>query len=121
MTRASKVHLLSPSSDLPDPLPPTQVACVYVWNSSLAELEPTLWSYDQFVREKAAFWIEKELQEQDQIAKRFQDAVENLSIDNDDYVFGHGMLKHFAFADGYINLNNGRPCLSPVRPILRSF
>ena len=45
----SSAHVLQTGSTMP--------ALVYTWSASLSRLEPCLWSYEDFLRDKAQRWI----------------------------------------------------------------
>ncbi|KAG8879631.1 hypothetical protein FRB98_005595, partial [Tulasnella sp. 332] len=116
---------------LPDPTSTPKIsALVYIWEASIKRLSPQIWSYDVFVREKIGRWLENnptdEEQRQDEVNRRVSMAgtilapvggegvlkiAENRSQETSFQAtkptFGHGMLRYFGFAKGYINLNNG--------------
>ncbi|KAF8339718.1 uncharacterized protein EI90DRAFT_2966890 [Cantharellus anzutake] len=60
MSLASTTHLLSHSTPMPDPLPEPVPCFVYIWIYPLSRLEPILWSYDEFVKEKIHRWLHSE-------------------------------------------------------------
>jgi hypothetical protein len=109
-------------------------AQVYVWNKPPQEtLDPAIWSYDTFVKDNLHKWVGSEAHrnsyadvdkarelvgiDQSIIAQRMQKTASASPQDlksissagkDQEYVFGHPMLKYFCFEDGYVNLNNGR-------------
>jgi hypothetical protein len=109
-------------------------AHVYVWNKPPQEtLDPAIWSYDTFVKDNLHKWVGSEAYrnsyadvdkarelvgiDQSIVAQRMQKTTSASPQDlksisspgkDQEYVFGHPMLKYFCFEDGYVNLNNGR-------------
>lgn len=96
----------------------------YVWAKGNDTLEPKIWSYEVFVREKLSRWLGgeggKNYEEVD--AQRAQAAISTATStapqwnevaeakveqQKDEYVFGRGMRKWFGMDPNYINLNNG--------------
>lgn len=45
------------ASPLPDKLPTAVPAQTYIWAAPLMQLEPELWSYEVFVKEKLQNWV----------------------------------------------------------------
>jgi hypothetical protein len=114
--------------DLPSEFNDAVNAYTYVWAKGIDTLDPTIWSYETFVREKLTRWLGgeggKNYEEVD--AQRAQailsttaptapqwDEAAEAQIDKvaqekqDEFVFGHGMRKWFGMDPDYINLNNG--------------
>ena len=110
-------------------------AHAYVWNKPPEEtLDSAIWSYDAFVEDNLYKWVGSGADrsayidvdiargligtEEDSVTQPTQrntalplrdpKPVTSRTV-HQEYVFGHGMLKHFCFEDGYINLNNGMP------------
>ncbi|KAG8887351.1 hypothetical protein FRB98_000220 [Tulasnella sp. 332] len=130
--------VLSKSLALPDPTSTPKIsALVYIWEASIERLAPQIWSYDVFVREKIGRWLENdptdEEQRQDEVNRRVsmagtilapvggegvlkiaEDQSQETSVQETKPTFGHGMLRYFGFAEGYINLNNGSFGATPL-------
>lgn len=70
-------------------------------------LEPMLWSYAEFVRDKAHRWVSaKEEGEYAEVDRRRE---MNGKIDHSQIQFGERCREQFFnFEEGYINLNHGR-------------
>jgi hypothetical protein len=99
----------------------------YVWAKGTDTLEPEIWSYEIFVKEKLTRWLGgaggKNYEEVD--AQRAQSIlstvtatgpqwndvteaeVEKIEQEKDEFVFGREMRKWFGMDPNYINLNNG--------------
>ncbi|KAJ1307787.1 hypothetical protein OPQ81_001873 [Rhizoctonia solani] len=108
--------LLSASSELPANLPPALKVETYVWAAGTTRLEPVIWEYDTFVKEKLWKWAgsgadgNEYYEEVDR--RRDMNGVIVVPSGGEgtlepDYTFGHNMLQHFMFDEGYINLNHG--------------
>ncbi|CAE6518061.1 unnamed protein product [Rhizoctonia solani] len=108
--------LLSASSGLPTELPPALKVETYVWAAGTSRLEPVIWEYDTFVKEKLWKWAgsgadgNEYYEEVDR--RRDMNGVIVVQSGGEgtlkpDYTFGHNMLQHFMFNEGYINLNHG--------------
>ncbi|KEP51178.1 aminotransferase [Rhizoctonia solani 123E] len=108
--------LLSASSELPAELPPTLKVETYVWIAGTSRLEPMIWEYDTFVKEKLWKWAgsgadgNEYYEEVDR--RRDMNGVIIVPSGGEgtlkpDYTFGHNMLQYFMFDKGYINLNHG--------------
>ncbi|KAL5634711.1 hypothetical protein ACGC1H_002676 [Rhizoctonia solani] len=108
--------LLSASSELPAELPPALKVETYVWIAGTSRLEPVVWAYDTFVKEKLWKWAgsgadgNEYYEEVDR--RRDMNGVIVVPSGGEgtlkpDYAFGHNMLQHFMFDKGYINLNHG--------------
>ncbi|KAF8604139.1 PLP-dependent transferase [Ceratobasidium sp. AG-I] len=108
--------LLSASSELPAELPPALQVQTYVWAAGTSRLEPVIWQYDTFVKEKLWKWAgsgasqNEDYQEVDR--RRDMGGVIVVPTGGEgelkpDYTFGHPMLQYFMFDKGYINLNHG--------------
>ncbi|ORY28005.1 pyridoxal phosphate-dependent transferase [Naematelia encephala] len=119
-------------------------AWVYVWTASLAGLEKETWSFQDFVKEKAILWVGANTIEYDEVdrhrALQEEPAINGLAVQTgsvkspledadesqivgkimDGYPeFGHGMLKYWKFAPGYVNMNHGSYG-SPPRPVIEA-
>ncbi|CAE6409609.1 unnamed protein product [Rhizoctonia solani] len=108
--------LLSASSSLPAELPLALKVETYVWAVETSRLEPVIWEYDTFVKEKLWKWAGSGADGNDYYEEvdRRRDMNGVIVVPNGgegtlepDYTFGHNMLQHFMFEDGYINLNHG--------------
>ncbi|CAE6475772.1 unnamed protein product [Rhizoctonia solani] len=108
--------LLSASSELPIELPLPLKVETYIWTAGTSRLEPVIWEYDTFVKEKLWKWAgnradgNEYYEEVDR--RREMNGVIVVPSGGEgtlkpDYTFGHNMLKHFMFDEGYINLNHG--------------
>ena len=114
--------------DLPSESNHAVNAYTYVWAKGIDTLDPKIWSYETFVREKLTRWLGgqggKNYEGVD--AQRAQDILSTTTATapqlneaaeaqiekieqekKDEFVFGHGMRKWFGMDLGYINLNNG--------------
>ena len=114
--------------DLPSEFSHAVNAYAYVWAKGNDTLDPKIWSYETFVREKLIGWLGgeggKNYEEVD--AQRAQSIISTTTatapqwngvaeaqiekIEEEktgEFVFGHGMRKWFGMDPGYINLNNG--------------
>jgi hypothetical protein len=89
----------------------------YVWAAGTARLEPMIWQYDTFVKEKLWRWAGSgaNANEDYREVDRRRDMAGTIIVPTGgegelkpDYTFGHPMLRHFMFDEGYINLNNGK-------------
>ena len=115
--------------DLPSEFNHPINAHTYVWAKGIDTLDPKIWSYETFVKEKLTRWLGgeggKNYEEVD--AQRTQillptttaataprrneaagaqiEAVEQEK--REEFVFGRGMRKWFGMDPSYINLNNG--------------
>ncbi|BEI83739.1 hypothetical protein CcaverHIS002_0403430 [Cutaneotrichosporon cavernicola] len=87
------------------------VAQVYVWSAPVLRLEPKIWSFAEFVRDKAEAWATLNDHEFTAV-----EASRTLAVDEHGLVgktvqgfpdFGHGMKKHWGFDPKYTNLNHG--------------
>ncbi|KAF8673990.1 PLP-dependent transferase [Rhizoctonia solani] len=108
--------LLSASSDLPIELPPALKVETYVWAVETSRLEPVIWEYDTFVKEKLWKWAGSGTDDNEYYEEvdRRRDMNGVIVVPSGgegtlkpDYTFGHNMLQHFMFEEGYINLNHG--------------
>ncbi|ELU40633.1 lolT-1 [Rhizoctonia solani AG-1 IA] len=108
--------LLSASSDLPIELPPALKVETYVWAVETSRLEPVIWEYDTFVKEKLWKWAGSGADDNEYYEEvdRRRDMNGVIVVPSGgegtlkpDYTFGHNMLQHFMFEEGYINLNHG--------------
>ncbi|KAG8704522.1 hypothetical protein FRC08_002188 [Ceratobasidium sp. 394] len=108
--------LLSSSSGLPSSLPTTLTVQTYVWAAGTARLEPMIWQYDTFIKEKLRRWVGSGADNNEDYLEvdRRRDMQGTIVVPTGgegvlkpDYTFGHPMLKHFMFDEGYINLNHG--------------
>lgn len=108
--------LLSASSELPAELPQPLAVQTYVWAAGTGRLEPTIWQYDTFVKEKLWRWAGSgaNANEDYREVDRRRDMGGTIIVPTGgegelkpDYTFGHNMLKYFMFDDGYVNLNHG--------------
>jgi hercynylcysteine S-oxide lyase len=116
------------SFDLPSEFNHAVNTHTYVWAKGIGTLEPKIWSYEVFVREKLSRWLEgeggKNYEEVD--AQRAQAALSTTTATvpqsnevaeakfeqieqekKDEFVFGREMRKWFGMDPNYINLNNG--------------
>lgn len=103
----------------------------------LETLEPEIWSYQAFLRDNLRKWvgaastssylevdnrrdaIERVTTEQSlapalpvttgdsSISSRLGNADPAANSNQEEYIFGHAMRKHFCFDEGYVNLNHG--------------
>ncbi|KAI9633417.1 pyridoxal phosphate-dependent transferase [Dioszegia hungarica] len=112
-----------------------QVAWVYVWSDDIKHLEPSIWDFETFVRDKADVWTGSSTKEYDDVERHHAEqkshgttgeqarngtASELEGQRKEGYPdFGHNMLKYWAFKDGYLNFNNGSYG-SPPLPVLRA-
>lgn len=90
---------------------------IYIWIDPLSKLEPSLWSYEAFLRDKAHMWIgnghtDAEYLEVDRRrqmeGKISREGTVGVNTNSHLPKFGHTMRdKHFSFEKGYINLNHG--------------
>lgn len=110
---------------------------VYIWTDPLTKLEPLLWSYEAFLRDKSHMWIgngeqaDAEYLEVDRRRQMDGKIVRPTSLDrstknnhqtngHDFPNFGHEMRdKYFCFEKGYINLNHGGRGATP-KPVLEA-
>jgi len=86
-------------------------AGVYLWTASQSMLEPTLWTFDEFMREKAHMWIgngsdEAEYLEVDR-RRQMEGKIVYKQSNGAHPTFGHAMKGEFMLEPGYINLNHG--------------
>ncbi|KAL7420902.1 hypothetical protein Q5752_004856 [Cryptotrichosporon argae] len=112
-------------------------AWTYVWSDAIDGLDPQIWSFTNFLRDKAAVWANSSTEysdvdraralAQEPSAAEARRAVAALALDggdgddgddNDDGPIagqkqegfddlGKNMLKHWSFAETYVNLNHG--------------
>ncbi|CAE7095508.1 unnamed protein product [Rhizoctonia solani] len=107
--------LLSASSELPTELPSTLKVEAYIWAAATSRLEPIIWEYDTFVKDKLWKWAGSgaggnEYYEEVDRRRDMNGVIVVPSGEGTlkpDYTFGHNMLNHFMFDEGYINLNHG--------------
>ncbi|GFZ51325.1 LOW QUALITY PROTEIN: hypothetical protein JCM24511_09085 [Saitozyma sp. JCM 24511] len=115
-------------------------AWVYVWKDSLDKLEPAVWSFEQFLKDRAHLWLSLDTNEFDEVerarALKTMPGVDydpSTTPDTDDEDgreskikgrtvegkpdFGHNMLKYWGFAKDYVNLNHGSYG-SPPKPVI---
>lgn len=90
----------------------TSPANVYVWIASQSMLEPNLWSFQDFMRDKAHRWIghgaeDAEYAEVDRRRQMEGKIRHRRDGSNGEPQFGHAMRQHFALDPDYINLNHG--------------
>jgi hypothetical protein len=98
-------------------LPPAVKVQTYVWAVGTARLEPLIWHYDTFVKEKLWRWAGSgaDANEDYHEVDRRRDMAGTIIVPTGgegelkpDYTFGHPMRRHFMFDEGYINLNIGK-------------
>lgn len=118
--------LLSKAEALPTKCPTVglESAFVYVWDAPIDRLSPEIWSYDTFVRENIwQAWANTDANRPDPELMSYTIAPEGgegilvpVQTAAPKTKFGHAVRKYFNFAEGYVNLNNGkRNCgLCPV-------
>ena len=75
-------------------------------------LEPSLWSFEEFLREKSHRWIgngavEAEYAEVDRRREMQRKITHKREGSSGVPAFGHAMLKHFTLDPEYTNLNHG--------------
>ncbi|KAG8715538.1 hypothetical protein FRC11_003289 [Ceratobasidium sp. 423] len=108
--------LLSASTELPTELPPVLKVETYIWTAGTSRLEPVIWEYDTFVKEKLWKWAGSAADGNEYYTeverRRGMNGVIVVPTGGEgtlepDYTFGHNMLRHFMFDEGYINLNHG--------------
>lgn len=110
---------------------------VYIWTDPLSKLEPSLWSYEAFLRDKSHMWIghgeqaDAEYLEVDRRRQMDGKIIRPTSLDratktnrqtngHDLPNFGHEMRdKYFCFEKRYINLNHGGRGATP-KPVLEA-
>jgi hercynylcysteine S-oxide lyase len=123
LSQAPSASILSASTPIPESLPPPVTVNVYIWAAPLSQLQPSLWSYDTFVKEKLHLWVGTRAEETNpdylEVDKRRKMQGKIVGVipeggegkinieETNEYTFGHPMKKYFAFADSYVNLNNG--------------
>lgn len=114
--------------DLPSEFDHAVNAHTYVWAKGIDAIEPKIWSYEVFVREKLSQWLggEGERYYEEVDARRAQalpstattttlqwNGVAEAKVETveqekkDEFVFGREMRKWFGIDPNYINLNNG--------------
>lgn len=114
---AVSVHPLSPQSQ-------PQPSHVYLWTDPLSRLAPELWTFEQFLRDKAHRWVgvagEKEYAEVDRRREMKGDispSSRDEQVDSSGREEGQGELEPFGrafgkkwwtFEEGWINLNHGK-------------
>lgn len=115
--------------DLPNEFNHAVNAHTYVWANGIDTLDPKIWSYETFVKEKLTRWLGgeggKNYEEVD--AQRTQPILPTTAATaappqnepagaqiekveqekREEFVFGRGMRKWFDMDPSYINLNNG--------------
>ncbi|ODO05983.1 hypothetical protein I350_05044 [Cryptococcus amylolentus CBS 6273] len=115
-------------------------ASVYVWSDVLDRLEPEVWDFQSFTKAKKDDWNNLPVEWYEFVDKgRTELASPNSASINSDQNgkaqdegsdeglvgrqaegyddFGHNLLKHWAFSDGYVNLNHGSYG-SPPLPVI---
>jgi selenocysteine lyase/cysteine desulfurase len=110
--------LITHSTPLPEVLPPSIEAHVYVWTNSTDQLEPEIWSYDVFINQRLSRWVGQD-EEYEEVDRRRAMNGDIVRTPPEAIQFGHALLKEFMFAPGYINLNNGSFGSTPKR-VMRS-
>jgi len=114
--------------DLPSEFDHAVNAHTYVWAKGIGTLDPKIWSYEVFVREKLSQWLDgdggKTYEEVDaQRAREILSTVTATALQwneaagaqiekfeqqkQDEFVFGRGMRKWFGMDPNYLNFNNG--------------
>ncbi|KAI5481341.1 aminotransferase, class V/Cysteine desulfurase [Pseudohyphozyma bogoriensis] len=91
----------------------TKTAGIYIWIAPLSRLSPSLWSFADFMRDKAHRWVgsggDEEYLEVDR-RRAMQGVITPNAADEDERKlpeFGKEMRKNWTFADGWVNLNHG--------------
>ncbi|EIW69330.1 hypothetical protein TREMEDRAFT_43923 [Tremella mesenterica DSM 1558] len=109
-------------------------AWVYTWSAGLDRLDPKVWSFAEFVKERADQWTGKDTTEFDEIehhlAIRAEPGIRDEKSQSDFKPtgvkgktkegfpdFGRNMLKYWGFQPGYVNLNHGSYG-SPPKPVI---
>ncbi|KLT45811.1 PLP-dependent transferase, partial [Cutaneotrichosporon oleaginosum] len=79
-------------------------ALTYAWAAPVSRLEKAQWSFDEFLRDKAAVWAgtESEFAE----VEAAQDEIVGAKVDGFPD-FGHNMKQYWPFAKSYVNMNHG--------------
>lgn len=85
---------------------------VYIWVADVDMLEAGLWSFEDFMRDKAHRWIGKaasdtEYAEVDRRREMNGKIIHRKQGSNGVAMFGHAMLQHFALEPSFTNLNHG--------------
>ena len=116
--------LLSPYLPLPDVYTDSISTYTYVWALPIDRLAPTIWHYNDFIRNGLSRWLGSGHDGYDGVDERramngiiippqsgVNNSIKDVPKNNaeaQDARFGHPMLKNFCFAPSYINLNHGR-------------
>ncbi|GMK58918.1 hypothetical protein CspeluHIS016_0603600 [Cutaneotrichosporon spelunceum] len=91
--------------------PGSTVANVYIWSAPVTLLEPKIWSFDEFVRDKAEAWATLNNHEFAAVEASRVFAVDEYGLVGKSVKgfpdFGHSMKKHWGFDPNYVNLNHG--------------
>jgi hypothetical protein len=88
-------------------------AFVYLWSASQSRLEPTLWSFADFLRDKVHRWVgpKADASEYSEVDKRLAANQAGFPVFEKSGAlpdFGHGLRDTFwQFEPGWINLNHG--------------
>lgn len=115
--------------DLPSEFDHAVNAVAYVWAKGIDTLDPKIWSYQVFIKEKLTWWLGGEggksyawvdakrarlllaaaaatsAPQWNGVAEAQVKIIEQEK--KDEFVFGRGMRKWFGMDPNYINLNNG--------------
>ncbi|ORX40856.1 pyridoxal phosphate-dependent transferase [Kockovaella imperatae] len=130
------VHVLGPSTVLQSQpkhwtgVSRSEEAWVYIWNESLSLLDPKIWSFEDFLRDKAHLWTGSETSEFFEDSAKYhnpnaavQDSASEVIIAGQKVEgypdFGHGMLKFWLFPRELTYLNNGSYGATPI-PVIEA-
>jgi hypothetical protein len=94
--------------------PPESIrAFVYLWSAPQSRLEPTLWSFADFLRDKVHRWVGAgaDMNEYSEVDRRLaanQAGFPVFEKGGAQPAFGHGLRDEFwQFEPGWINMNHG--------------
>lgn len=80
-----------------------------MWAAPTERLAPEIWSYDKFVSEEIwKAWAATDANRPDPDFKILPEGGEGTIVPAPRVEFGHVIKKYFNFAEGYVNLNNGK-------------
>lgn len=80
-------------------------AWVYLWDSSLSRLAPTLWSYEDFCRDKLSRWVHNS-EEYAEVDRRRQ--MNGQTTPREELPVGHENRQRFwTFETGWTPINHG--------------